>query len=243
MKTTEIKSILPYLIGSIPIGIGTTAICFLMPNGKVLKLYMNTYLKRELFYYHDMRKHLEFLNSISNDSYIGPEELLMKNNEVIGYIYTYINALELKRLRNNIKLNDVVKGYEKLYNDTLKISNNKFRLKDLHQKNILFNGNYYIIDLDKGFLDDRDNNEIFNSNIIDINNIILNAIFDLKFFEHLSFYDDDLDELLYSSLYENHEDFYELLQRLFDNNLTKKEVKENIRIYVHKKDPNYYRMM
>lgn len=243
MKITEIKSILPYLVGAIPIGIGTTAICFLMPNGKVLKLYRNTYLKRELFYYNDMKQHLNFLNSISNDSYIGPEELLMKNDEVIGYIYTYINALELKRLRNNIKLNDIVKGYEKLYSDTISISNNKFRLKDLHQKNILFNGNYYVIDLDKGKLDERDSNEVFDSNIADINNVIINAIFDLKFFEYLAFYDDDLDELLYSSLYESHEDFYELLERLFFNDITKRKVKENTRIYIHKKDPDYYRVI
>ena len=243
MKTTEIKSILTYLVGAIPIGIGTTAICFLMPNGKVLKLYMNTYLKRELFYYHDMRKHLEFLNNISNESYIGPEELLIKNDEVIGYIYTYINGLELKRLKNNIRLNDIVKGYENLYNDTLKISNNKFRLNDLHQKNILFNGNYYVIDLDKGYVDNKDNKKIFDINITNINNNIINSIFDLNFFEHLSFYDDDLDKLFYSSLYENHEDFYELLEKLFYNGITKKDVKEKIRIYVHKKDPDYYRVI
>jgi hypothetical protein len=41
-EKTEVKTIIKYLISTKIIGIGTTAICFKMNSGNVLKLYLNT---------------------------------------------------------------------------------------------------------------------------------------------------------------------------------------------------------
>ena len=243
MKVTNIKSILPYINFSVPIGVGTSAICFLMKNGNVLKLYINTHLKYELFHKYDMEEHLIFLNKIKNDSYIGPEEILIKNDEVIGYIYPYVPGKVIKNLNNNIKLKSLINAYEKLYKDTILISNDSYKLQDLHQKNIIFNNNIYIIDVYKGYFDESNIDNLFIKNMGYINKTIINAIFNLKFFEYLKFRDDKLDELYYSSLYENPIIFYELLERLFYKDLNKKEVNQNTHIYIYEINPNYYNMM
>lgn len=243
MKVINIKSILPYISLSIPIGLGTSAVCFLMSNNKVLKLYINTYLKYELFHTFNMEEHLICLSKVSNDSYIGPEEILIKNNKVIGYIYSYVPGKVLKKLPDDIKLEHFIKAYEKLYKDTILISNKNYIIQDLHQKNIIFNNYFNVIDLDKGYLDGSNKEKIFIKNMASINKTIINSIFGLKFFEYLHFQDDKLDDLYNLSLYENSELFYELLERLFHNNLNKKEVKEKTKIYIHEKDPYYYHIM
>ena len=243
VKYTEIKSILPYLSFSIPIGVGTSAICFLMRDGNVLKLYINTYLKKELFYKYDMKSHLKYLNEISNDSYIGPNEVLIKDNQVVGYIYSYIKAKTLNKISNDINMKEILNAYQNLFDDTKEVSKNNFRIADLHNKNILYNSKFYIIDLDKGYQVDETNDNLFSKNICDINKNIIKSIFDLGFYEYMNFDDDKLEELYFKSLYDEPECFFELIEKLFSNCATKKEVKQNNKIRVYKKDPNYYPFM
>lgn len=236
MKKTEITSILPYLKGAIPIGVGTTAICFLMPNKNVLKLYIELEGKINLFKYFDMNRHIEELNMICNDTYIGPQEVLIKNNQVVGYIYPYVYARVLKRLSDKVEEEDILKGYKKLYTDTYLISKQNFKLFDLHLKNMLYNGNYYVIDLDKGKIENQDN--IFHYNIKEINKKIINSIFDLGMFDYVEFFDDDLEELF--NQFDNYFAFKELIEKMFYGGLTKREVKQNCKINVIRKNPHYY---
>lgn len=176
MKVTEIKSIYPYLYRSKFVGVGTTAICFKMPNNKVLRLYLDTYRKNLMFKHYNMYEKLNKLETIKNDSYIVPEELLIKDNEIIGYIYPYIHAKTLKRvINNNISINNLFNNYEKLISDTKKVSELDFIIHDLHSRNILFDGNYYIIDLDQGdFYKYQDN---FKLNVYKIRDVIMDEIF------------------------------------------------------------------
>ena len=86
MKKTEVKTIIKHLISTKIIGIGTTAICFKMNSGNVLKLYLNTPLKQELFRCYNMRYHLAKISEIGNSTFIVPGKLLFKNNICIEYI-------------------------------------------------------------------------------------------------------------------------------------------------------------
>ena len=244
MRFTEIKSISTYLTNSRLIGVGTTAVCFLMKNGNVLKLYLNTYNKRRLFYVNDMTEHLILLNSISNDSYIGPEEVLIKNGECIGYIYPYVHSKTLSSIDRNKSIYDVTKSFDKLIEDTKKVSNQSFRLGDLHDKNILFNHTYSIIDLDKGFIEDRlDIENIHSANMKNIIKTIIYAIFKVKCVDEISFFDDKISEMYFSTIYyypEKLGEFLETIASIYEiKNPTMGNLLKNKR-YILKSEYNTY---
>ena len=241
MKKINIESLKPYLKGARYISIGTTAICFLMPNGRVLKLFVNTYRKQQLFkLYPNIVDHLDEISEIKNDSYIPPEEVLIKNNVCVGYIYDYIKAKELKHIKLNTKINDLIDAYSKLEEDTHKISDKKFKLYDLHDKNILFNGNYKIIDLDRGHFFNEVSDKIYNFNIQKINKTIIYSILGIKIYDDLNFINKDLDELYKESIYGEKRDITQLLNEIMDRNIkTVFDLKIKSKKLINTSDNNY----
>lgn len=215
MKFTHVNNLSEFLYGSRIIGVGTTAVCFLMSDNRVLKVYRNTYLKRQLFELKNMKEHLKLLNKITNDSYIGPDEVLLKNNEVIAYIYPYINSKTLSKISNGVTIYDLCENFDKLIDDTEKVSNYSFRLGDLHSKNILFNLYYHLIDLDKGYIEkDKDKSEINRENIRDITKTIIYSLFNIKYNEEICFYDKNLNDLYCSVIYYNQAKLKDLLEEI-----------------------------
>lgn len=207
MKITEVNNIYKYLIGAVPIGFGTTAICFLMKNNKVLKLYYSISLKNI------MMSKLEILDEIGNDSYVTPEEVLIKDNLCIGQIYPYIHAKTLNKINNNT-ISELLLNYDKLKKDTKYISDRQFLLGDLHRKNMLFNGFYYVIDLDKGYTEERYKEDtIYSLNMRKINETILYSIFGIKSDRVIDFLNEDIRKS-YSNSLSNLDDFPKLLELL-----------------------------
>lgn len=149
MEIIEAKSVLPYIINSKPIGIGATAICFLK-DGMVFKKYMNTDTAHKLLIYGDMMEKLQNLSEISNDTYVGPQKVILVNGKIKGYMYPYEPGKTLNHVNSDIKLFDLFKGYEKLVKDTKLISNQRFKLVDVHCTDIVFNGDFKVIDNDRG---------------------------------------------------------------------------------------------
>lgn len=244
MKFTEIKSIFPYLKNSQIIGVGTTAICFLMQDGNVLKVYLNTFNKKELFYKRNMLEHLKLLNSISNDSFIGPTEVLVKNGNCVAYIYPYVYARTLFNMKKDTTIYDIVQSFDKLIDDTKKISEKSFRLGDIHDQNILFNHVYSIIDLDRGYIEDRyDIKNIQTSNMKEITKTIIYALFKVKCFEEISFFDDKLNELYFSTIYYHPEKLGEFLEKIVSIYDLKNPTRNNLikrRDYILKREENTY---
>lgn len=207
MKITEVNNIYKYLIGAVPIGFGTTAVCFLMRNNKVLKLYYSISLKNI------MMSKLEILDEIGNDSYVTPEEVLIKDNLCIGQIYPYIHAKTLNKINNNT-ISELLLNYDKLKKDTKYISDRQFLLGDLHRKNMLFNGFYYVIDLDKGYTEERYKEDtIYSLNMRKINETILYSIFGIKSDRVIDFLNEDIRKS-YSNSLSNLDDFPKLLELL-----------------------------
>ena len=206
MKKTAIVSLYQYLKGSHIIGIGTTAVCYLMKDKRVLKLFINTANKKYLFdKYDNVVDHFEKINDLKNSTYIVPEEVLIKDKKCIGYIYGYINSKTLKNIRLNTKIDALIYGYDNLYEDTKEISSKKFHLFDVHDRNILFNGNYNIIDLDKGTFEDNISEEqILKENMDLINKTIIYSLLRVKEYEIIKFYDVNLRDLYRENIERNY---------------------------------------
>ena len=242
MEIIEIKSILPHLIGAIPIGFGTTAVCYLKPNNEVLKIFYNSANTRKLFSSYDMLEHLKFLSTLTCSSYDGPTKILLKNGKVIGYIYPYIYMQTLSKLPNYTSLANITNGYGKLLSDVKKMSNTNFRLFDVHHKNILFGKNYKLIDIDKGYQDLNSNIEdIFIYNMRQINKTIIEEIFKLKIDEHLLFEDETIRKYYLNTLYEDPYQIYDLLGKLFYNCDSIKDVQNKVKIKIYKEEDSYHK--
>lgn len=179
-----------------PFGVGTTANCYHMKNGKVLKLYKESSRKQYMFYLFDgMKEHLEELARVSNTSFVGPRQIIMKGEKCVGYTYFYRPACTLDKLSRDIRLDKLLDHYDILKDDTAKISETHFSLKDLHTANMLYDDCFAIIDLDMGTFDDKDIKDVFEHNMTEINDTIIYGIFGLEPYLKLTFKDDDLQKL------------------------------------------------
>ncbi|MBQ9024098.1 MAG: hypothetical protein IJ105_02620 [Bacilli bacterium] len=244
MKKTAIMSLIPYLKGSYPIGVGTTAICFLMKNGNVLKVFLNTYNKNVLFnYYDNIIEHFERINTLKNDTYIVPEELLIKDGKCIAYIYKYEASKTLKSIRLKTRIDCLIDSYDKLLEDTKKISYKKFDIIDLHDRNILFGPFFKIIDLDQGnFKDNLTEEELFRYNMININETIIYSLLRKdKRKEIIEFYDKDLEKMYKEYAIKDFKKMKLFLKELEKHNInTVKDIKLNSNKLVLTTE-NYYR--
>lgn len=201
--------------GILPIGVGTTAECYKTKDGRTLKLYRNTSRRDYLFYlFKDMNKHLEEIANVSNFSYVGPNQIVLKDGNCAGYTYQYRKACTLDSLDYNIKLDDLIKNYRIIEDDTAKISQKGFCLNDLHSANMLYNEYLYIIDLDMGTFSEDNPIEIFKNNMYQINETIIFGIFFLPSFYRIYFKDSDLQALFTKCTKEDYKEISTLLKEI-----------------------------
>ena len=204
------------------IGRGTTATCFKTKDDRVLKLFRDTYRKISLFKCtDDLDGHFEFLNSLNNDSYIGPDELVKDlEGKIVAYYMKYRKARTIKRFKHNIRIRDLINPYNKLILDTKRVSDARFRLSDLHDQNILFDGDFIIIDLDHGKMENYHTlDDIQRYNMCDIVHTIIDAMFGVNYFKDIYFDNYDIDALydrLTQSEFELFEEFIYALEDEFE---------------------------
>ena len=213
MRVVEINNIRDYIKDSIFIGKGTTAYCYLRPNNDVVKIYRNNSYTKELFSRVDMLQRLTDIDGIQNDTYVGPETILIKDGIVVGYVFPYVDAKTLHTVSLRTTLFDLFNNIDTLIDDTKDISDKGFRLYDVHNKNILFDGNYYVIDLDKGKLVE-DSSNIFKYNMSSIRSTILGQIFNSKPWEIIKFKDEELQEFDGRNSWTSDENIYEYFRML-----------------------------
>ena len=215
MEHVDIKTAKKAKKSILPIGVGTTAECFLTKDGRILKLYKNTTRKDYMFYlFNGMIEHLEELSKVSNFSYVGPVQLVLKDGKCVGYTYTYRKACTLDHLNYGIKIEDLIQNYRILEDDTAKISQTGFCLNDLHSANMLYNEYLYVIDLDMGTFIDKDPKEIFKINMGQINETIISGIFFLPSFYKMHFKDPDIQALYTKCTKEDYKEISTLLKEI-----------------------------
>ena len=239
-----------YLLSSKYIGMGFTAKCFLLKDGRLLKLYhKDSYNKYMTFKRHDdMIGFLNKLSKISNDTFIGPNGVLInEQEEVIGYFMDYKKAATLKKINRYVNIQEIISALPKLEEDTLQINESKYRIFDMHLRNILFNNKFYIIDLDGGNFCDYISKSGCNYNLRDLCLIIIDGIFynndsDIK----LSFYNQELNDLYDDiNINGNINSLYEFLNYLceivkIDNPNIKDLRKSANKVLKREKVPHYY---
>lgn len=199
------------------IGRGTTANCYKTKDDRVLKVFRETYRKQSLFnFIGDMESHYNKISMLNNDSYVGPQELVLsKLNKIVAYYMEYKNARTIKRFKLNIRVRDLIEPYKRLIIDTKKVSEARFRVSDLHNKNILYDGSFYMIDLDHGKFDDfHECSDILKYNMCDIVHVIIDAIFGASYDKDIYFVNSYLDDLYEELTRNNYELFEEFISKL-----------------------------
>ena len=243
MEIIETKSILPHLLLTMPIGFGTTAVCFLTTNNEVIKVFYNSDATIKLFNSYDMLEHIKLLSDLTCDTYNGPTKVLVKNDKVLGYIYPYIYMQTLSKLPYYANRQTIINGYGRVLGDVKKMSEEHFRLMDVHHKNILIGSNYKLIDIDKGYQDLKSTpDDIFIYDMRQISKTIIEEIFKLKIDEHLSFEDEILQKYYLKTLYDDPYEMFDFISRLFpSNNDTLRDVQKKVRIKKFNEDNCYHK--
>ena len=84
------------------LGKGTTAVCFFTKDKKVLKVFLDNERKKSLFLRFNMLTHLEDLSSIKVKNVYTPNDIYVKNGEVIATKLDYVKGSTLNRHVPNI---------------------------------------------------------------------------------------------------------------------------------------------
>lgn len=230
------------------IGSGATSNCFLLSDGTVLKIYKETKKKKKLFSYYSMLEHIKLLSTLKNESYITPIAVYMLDDEVVAYKAQYKKAKTLERINPNTKISSVLENLDYLMEDTYLISDKHFLLKDLHDRNMLFNGYFYIIDLDFGHIEENDTESINRSNNREIMEVLLKSLFNVKDYELLNIYDLEVFKLYNIAIYKDYKNiylfFHELQELLKEKELKVKSLRKHNNLITKEYDsyykPDYY---
>ena len=226
------------------IGVGTTAYCYKLDNGTVVKIYkkmnVNKYaLTKELF-----SSDLERFHDVSNDTFVSMDKIVLNNYDIAGYTYPYAEGRSLKEYSNKIRLNKVFRNYQKVLTDTKDISAKGFRLFDIHSGNIIIScSGLKVIDLDKCEFRENTYPKInISINSSELFDNIFGHIYRKKTFETLIFLDEDI-QYLYNNLdktdYQAVINFLNYLKEYIQNdNPTLEDVKKKVKV---KKIINDYR--
>lgn len=169
------------------LGRGKFASCYKIEDNKVIKIYEN--LKTTSII--DMR-----MVGIENDTYVFPIDVKKAyENIIVAIIMEYVNSKNLSD--TNWKISDIIESVDKVYFDTDLLSDMKIETKDIHFKNILYNGMIKIIDTDFYTFVDENNNKLKSINIANFNQAFSNGILlgfsDKKIVQQIIFTDELLE--------------------------------------------------
>lgn len=149
MEKIQLKEVKRVLKSPIPFGAGDSARCYLCNNGQVFKKYKHNYEAEEVIDYKEFDSLLEDLNKLSTENIIGPKVLVYDGDKIAGYLYEYIKGKELKKISTNTKVSSLLHCYKELINNIDRFADKDILVHDTHDRNIIYDGGFHIIDLDK----------------------------------------------------------------------------------------------
>ncbi|MCI9279757.1 MAG: hypothetical protein HFJ02_03040 [Bacilli bacterium] len=224
------------------IGYGKTSYCFKLPNGLLLKIYRQTNKRNELFNQFDMKEHILNLSTLNNDTFIAPKGIILYQKGVLGYLMDYKRAHTVEKISLDTKVESLMTHIEKLIEDTYLISSKNFLLGDVHNRNILFNGYYYVIDLDFGLFESS-KKDLRAWNSTKILKTILETIFKVKDDQLLIIDNIELFNLYNATIYRDYKKIYEFFEAyknlLNTNHLNIRKLQRSFTF--HKERNTYYK--
>lgn len=230
MEKMEIKNLKVNYLSLKILGVGKLGICFLMPNNKVLKLFITPWRIRELYHFFpDLEKHFEEINAIGNEAFMVPEVLLIGDGKVKGYIAGYSRGKRLANMPLNTPISKIIDAYKVFINNTKRVSDGQFELRDIHDYNILYdevNNRFSCIDLDHGIKSSLDSSATMRVNMRAINACVICSLFGVDSVKkELEFNDYDLDKIYLKAIRRDYEaifDFFAYIQTMMnDENVTR----------------------
>lgn len=152
------------------LGMGAVGTCYFdEKNKKVIKIFHQFFEELETGYdqdFHVNYKEEEILkfSNVKDDIFIFAKEVIIVNDEVIGYMTDYVNAKSLyKQNPLNINLDKLEKDTIKTKTSIQNISNHGILTFDM-MYNILYGKSFYIVDHDEYNYSDLDPSKLYNIN-------------------------------------------------------------------------------
>ena len=149
MQKIQIDSMYDIIKSPIPIGSGFCAHCYRCKDGNVFKKFKNNEEGQKIVNRKDLEVLMEALYKSSNRSIIGPKTLVYQDKKFVGYIYEYINGIEVASVSRFARIDTLFKNIGILFEDIKSLTDNRVDLYDIHGKNILLDGSFHVIDMDK----------------------------------------------------------------------------------------------
>lgn len=233
MEIIEGKKLKYYLLGAKYIGKGRCAFCFLMKNGKVLKVYYNSQCTRDLFCLHEykMLDLFTFLNGFNNQTFYGPEDIFM-NEQVAAYTMEYADGRLAKDLDTNLTISELNNLFTVLEEDVIEASERNLELKDIHQKNIIIGENIKIVDLDFCMMNRKPKTDRFvQFNYRKLIPVLTKALFKVSDNRDVLFYDRKLQNLFIQAIYQDYLAYYEFLEALMEHGETVHDLRKAKLVY------------
>ena len=166
----------------IPIGVGFTANCYKTKDDRIIKLYRKHFSDAiEVLSRKSFTEDIERLSEIKTESFITPEVLVVDNDEIRGYICKRVHGVQVKHLSSNTKVTEILSNMSILLQDIKTVSNARVCLYDITGRNVMFDGQIRVIDLDRSEFD-LENRK---SNLQDVNTsavvwTVVKAMFGIK---------------------------------------------------------------
>ena len=170
-------------------------------NTYAYKLYKHK-MRAEFYFEQDsLRERLERLSEINLDSYVTPKMTINDDRDkIIGYGMDYIKGKTLNRLNLRINTNKFIDDLKRLEEDTYKLSEERYELRDKNDRNAIYNEEgFHIIDLDNGVFNEKNSIDIITtSNLIFLNDLIVKSLLHVNLFDSITTYEYDLVKALHN---------------------------------------------
>lgn len=174
------------------IGVGSQGICYYdIINDKVYKIFHQFLDRNDCDYIEYKKEEILKFSQIINSTFIWANDVIIVNDEIVGYISDFANARSLYKINPlKVDLEKFSNCLDKVKKDLKAISDHGVKTYDM-MYNILYNKEeFFIIDHDDYSYSDMDSDKLYRMNCDNFNYEIMYFLIDNYFDEFISNYSD-----------------------------------------------------